>query len=83
MKIASFNINNVRRRLSNLVDWLRAAKPDIVCLQELKATDAEFPAQAIRDAGYEQAWRGEKNLERRRHPRARRAADRHPHRAAR
>jgi exodeoxyribonuclease III len=60
MKIASFNINNVRRRLSNLVDWLRAAKPDIVCLQELKATDAEFPAQAIRDAGYEPAWRGEK-----------------------
>jgi exodeoxyribonuclease III len=60
MKIASFNINNVRRRLSNLVDWLRAAKPDIVCLQELKATDAEFPARAIRDIGYEPAWRGEK-----------------------
>ncbi|WP_447412363.1 endonuclease/exonuclease/phosphatase family protein, partial [Clostridium perfringens] len=42
MKIATFNINNVRRRLPNLLRWLRAAKPDVVCLQELKCTDAEF-----------------------------------------
>jgi len=60
MKIASFNINNVKRRLPNLLAWLRAAEPDIVCLQELKATDAEFPAEAIRRAGYEPAWRGQK-----------------------
>ncbi len=60
MKIASFNINNITRRLPNLLAWLRAAKPDIVCLQELKATDAEFPADAIRRAGYEAAWRGQK-----------------------
>jgi exodeoxyribonuclease III len=47
MKIASFNINNVRKRLPNLFEWLRRAKPDVVCLQELKTTDAEFPADAI------------------------------------
>jgi exodeoxyribonuclease III len=60
MKIATFNINNVKRRLPNLLDWLRMANPDVVCLQELKATDAEFPADAIKDAGYEAIWRGQK-----------------------
>ena len=60
MKIASFNINNINRRLANLLNWLREAEPDIVCLQELKATDAEFPADAIRQAGYHAVWRGEK-----------------------
>jgi exodeoxyribonuclease III len=59
MKIASFNINNVRKRLANLLDWLREAGPDVVCLQELKATDREFPVEAIRNAGYGAAWRGE------------------------
>ena len=59
MKIASFNINNVRRRVPNLLGWLREAKPDIVCLQELKTTDAEFPADAMRRAGYESVWRGQ------------------------
>ena len=51
MKVATFNINNVVRRLSNLLEWLRAAAPDVVCLQELKADDASFPEVAIRDAG--------------------------------
>src|SRR5262245_49905082 len=60
MKIATFNINNIRRRLPNLLDWLREAEPDAVCLQELKTTDAEFPIAAIRQAGYGAAWRGEK-----------------------
>jgi exodeoxyribonuclease III len=60
MKIATFNINNVRRRLPNLLNWLREASPDVVCLQELKATDAEFPADAIKEAGYEAIWRGQK-----------------------
>jgi exodeoxyribonuclease-3 len=60
MKIATFNINNVRRRLPNLLNWLAEANPDVVCLQELKATDAEFPAEAIKDAGYEAIWRGQK-----------------------
>ena len=52
MKIASLNINNIRKRLPNLLDWLREAAPDVVCLQELKTTDTEFPAEAIRQAGY-------------------------------
>src|SRR6185295_12635736 len=61
MKIATFNINNINKRLANLLDWLRVAEPDVVCLQELKATDAEFPADAIRRAGYEAVWRGQKS----------------------
>jgi exodeoxyribonuclease-3 len=60
MKIATFNINNINRRLPNLLQWLKAAKPDIVCLQELKSTDADFPADAIERAGYHAAWRGQK-----------------------
>jgi exodeoxyribonuclease-3 len=61
MKIATFNINNVNRRLPNLLAWLRAAKPDAVALQELKATDAEFPIAAIEKAGYGAVWRGQKS----------------------
>src|SRR5271169_5232884 len=60
MKIASFNVNNINRRLTNLLNWLREAEPDIVCLQELKAADAEFPAEAIRQAGYHAVWHGER-----------------------
>ena len=60
MKIATFNINNINRRLPNLLQWLKTEKPDIVCLQELKCTDAEFPAQALRKAGYHAVWRGQK-----------------------
>jgi exodeoxyribonuclease-3 len=61
MKIATFNINNVNRRLSNLLEWLQASAPDVVCLQELKATDASFPETAIQDAGYGAVWRGQRN----------------------
>ena len=60
MKIASFNINNINRRFANLLHWLREAEPDIVCLQELKAAETEFPAEAIRQAGYHAVWRGER-----------------------
>jgi exonuclease III len=52
MKIATFNINNIRKRLPNLLDWMRETGPDVVCLQELKTTDAEFPVEAIREAGF-------------------------------
>ena len=61
MKIATFNINNVNKRLANLLDWLREEKPDVACLQELKATDSEFPAAAIEKAGYGAVWRGQKS----------------------
>jgi exodeoxyribonuclease-3 len=60
MKVATFNINNVNKRLVNLLAWLRAAEPDVVCLQELKATDREFPIAAIEQAGYGAVWRGQK-----------------------
>jgi len=61
MKIATFNINNVNRRLPNLLAWLRSAAPDVVCLQELKSSDDAFPATAIRDAGYGAVWQGERS----------------------
>jgi exodeoxyribonuclease III len=61
MKIASFNINNIRKRLPNLLEWLKESAPDVVCLQELKTADAEFPAEAIRGAGYEAVWQGQKS----------------------
>jgi exodeoxyribonuclease-3 len=61
MKIATFNINNVNKRLANLLDWLRASRPDVACLQELKATDPEFPIAAIEKAGYGAVWRGQKS----------------------
>lgn len=59
MKIATFNINNVNSRLANLLDWLAWSRPDVICLQELKAVDAAFPAAAIRQAGYGAVWVGE------------------------
>jgi exodeoxyribonuclease-3 len=61
MKIATFNINNINKRLANLLDWLRKAAPDVVCLQELKATDADFPQAAIERSGYGAVWRGQKS----------------------
>ena len=60
MKIATLNINNVNRRLPNLLAWLEAANPDVVCLQELKAADREFPIAAIESAGYGAAWCGQR-----------------------
>jgi exodeoxyribonuclease-3 len=59
VKIATFNINNVNRRLPNLLAWLAGARPGIVCLQELKATQTQFPARAIREAGYHAIWQGQ------------------------
>jgi exonuclease III len=64
MKIASFNINNINRRLTNLLNWLHEAEPDIVCLQEIKAADTEFPTQAIRQAGYHAVCHGERRWNR-------------------
>jgi len=61
MKIATFNVNNVNKRLANLLDWLRTAKPDVVSLQELKAADSEFPQAALAKEGYGAAWRGQRS----------------------
>jgi exodeoxyribonuclease-3 len=60
MRIATFNINDVNKRLANLLDWLRAARPDVVCLQELKAADSAFPQAAFGKTGYGAVWRGQK-----------------------
>jgi exodeoxyribonuclease III len=60
MKIATFNINNVNRRLPNLLAWLKTAKPDVVCLQELKAEQKAFPEAELQDAGYSAVWRGQR-----------------------
>ncbi len=59
MKIGTFNINNVNRRLPNLLAWLERSRPDIVALQELKAETRSFPAAVLEAAGYGAAWEGE------------------------
>lgn len=59
LAIATWNINNIRRRLGNLVAWLGRADPDIVCLQELKCAGRDFPQAELRDAGYGAVWRGQ------------------------
>ena len=61
MKIATWNVNGVNGRLARLLDWLALAKPDVVCLQELKAPDDRFPQAALADAGYGAVWHGQKS----------------------
>lgn len=61
MKIATYNVNGVNGRLPVLLRWLEESAPDIVCLQELKAPDDKFPAAAIRAAGYDAIWHGQKS----------------------
>jgi exodeoxyribonuclease III len=61
MKIATYNVNGVNGRLPVLLRWLKEAKPDIVCLQELKAPQEKFPEKAISDAGYKAIWHGQKS----------------------
>jgi exodeoxyribonuclease-3 len=61
VKIATFNINDINKRLNILLNWLGRSQPDVVCLQELKAEQTAFPAQALRVAGYEAVWQGERS----------------------
>ena len=61
MKIATYNVNGVNGRLPVLLRWLAETKPDVVCLQELKAPDEKFPEAAILDAGYHAIWQGQKS----------------------
>nr|WP_294932581.1 exodeoxyribonuclease III [uncultured Flavobacterium sp.] len=60
MKIATYNVNGVNGRLNILLRWLEEAAPDIVCLQELKAPQDKFPQKALKDAGYNAIWHGQK-----------------------
>ena len=61
MKIATYNVNGVNGRLPVLLRWLEESKPDVVCLQELKAPQEKFPEAAINDAGYHAIWHGQKS----------------------
>lgn len=59
MKIATYNVNGINGRLPVLLRWLEETRPDVVCLQELKAPDEKFPAVAIKAAGYDAIWHGQ------------------------
>ena len=61
MKIATYNVNGVNGRLPVLLRWLQEAKPDVACLQELKAPQEKFPEEAIQEAGYHAIWHGQKS----------------------
>lgn len=61
MKVATYNVNGVNGRLPVILRWLAETTPDIVCLQELKAPDEKFPAEAFRELGYQSIWHGQKS----------------------
>lgn len=61
MKIATYNVNGIGARLPVLLRWLDETLPDVVCLQELKAPQENFPEQAIQDSGYQAIWHGQKS----------------------
>ncbi|HYQ71045.1 MAG TPA: exodeoxyribonuclease III [Gammaproteobacteria bacterium] len=60
MKIATWNVNSLKVRLPHVLDWLAAAQPDILCLQETKTIDENFPVEAIAAAGYHSVYSGQK-----------------------
>ena len=61
MKIATYNVNGIKARLPVLLRWLETSRPDVACLQELKAPQENFPLEAIQAAGYEALWHGQKS----------------------
>jgi exodeoxyribonuclease-3 len=60
LRVATYNVNGVRARLESLLAWLQSRSPDIVCLQETKVQDEEFPAEPLRAAGWHVIFRGQK-----------------------
>ena len=62
MKVATYNVNSLRKRLPLVLGWLEAHQPDVLCLQETKVQDADFPVDAIREAGYYSTFRGMKTF---------------------
>jgi exodeoxyribonuclease-3 len=60
MKLATWNVNSLTVRLPHLLDWLAKYEPDVVCVQETKLEDAKFPADALREAGYEALFSGQR-----------------------
>jgi len=61
LRIATFNINNISKRLNNLLGWLERTQPDVVCLQELKTEQRAFPENALAKLGYRSVWKGERS----------------------
>ncbi len=61
MKLVTWNINSIRARTARLVAWLEANRPDILCLQETKVEDAQFPLEAVEKLGYQVAMFGQKS----------------------
>ena len=59
MRIATFNVNGINQRLANLLAWLQDTSPDVVCLQEIKCSNAAFPRAALEAGGYGAVWRGQ------------------------
>ncbi len=62
MKIATWNINGIKARIDNVQTWLKEAEPDVVCLQEIKSVDENFPAEIFEDLGYNVAVHGQKSF---------------------
>jgi exodeoxyribonuclease-3 len=60
MKVATYNVNSIRRRLPIVLDWLNLHQPDVLCLQETKVQDSEFPVEALQEVGYHPSFRGMK-----------------------
>lgn len=61
MKIATYNVNGIKPRLPNLLEWLEREQPDVACLQELKALEGAFPVREIEAAGYRSLWKGQRS----------------------
>lgn len=61
MKIATWNVNSINVRMPQLLQWIGDAAPDVVCLQETKCVDENFPVETLREAGYEAAFIGQKS----------------------
>lgn len=61
MKIASFNVNSIRARLEIVLEWMKKESPDVLCVQETKTVDDDFPREPFMDIGYQTAYRGEKS----------------------
>jgi exodeoxyribonuclease-3 len=62
MKIATYNVNGINSRLPRLLEWLESSRPDVACLQELKTAGETFPIDALRAAGYDAVWVGQKSF---------------------
>jgi exodeoxyribonuclease-3 len=61
-KAATFNVNGIRARLPLLLEWLRESRPHLVCLQEIKCQDKDFPESAFSEVGYRAVWKGQKSF---------------------